>query len=479
MLPQFNFFFKDDIKWGEQEVIKFRWLLIFILVTTIGYRYFAGMKEWALMALTFLSIFIFYNYFLNVFIRRFNSSVWISYLSSSFDILILSIYIYYYGANYNPTAIATSATIFLYPVLILFSVLRYNGRLVIYSTWLIILVYNLVYFALRHSIPEYLINEVVSIDWAGQVFRSSYLAIMGYLMFSIPEMVKRLVDRQINVINGYNERESKLSVEAQQAKLQLGKEREFNEKLNRQANFISEQKEKLEAANATKDRLFSIVGHDLRSPFSVQCSLSELLAADYDNMTKEEVLEIINAINTSAQQGLGLLSNLLDWATVPTDEDFPQTPVGVTSIIQESVALLHTNAKYKNISVKTSMKEELYICVNRNMLETIIRNLLSNAIKFSPRDNKVDIKVEKEGSNVSISIKDNGVGISKDKQRDLFKIGNSSSPGTEEEPGTGVGLMLCKELVEKNNGTIQVDSEPGKGSVFTVKLPVFSQTSVS
>ncbi len=477
MLPQFNFFFKDDIRWGEQEIIKFRWLLIFILISFIGYRYLIGMKEWALMALTFSLIFIFYNYFLNIVIRRFKSSVWISYFSTTIDILILSGYLYYYGALYDPTAIVTSATVLLYPVLILFSVLRYNGRLVFYSTGLIILVYNSVYLFLRPSIPQSLIDQVDSMGWDGQIFRSSYLALMGYFMFSIPKMVERLVDRQVSVIKEHNERELRLAIEAQQAKSQLGKERELNEKLNRQAELIREQKEKLEVANATKDRLFSIVGHDLRSPFSVQCSLSELLATDHDNMSKEEVLEIVNAINTSAQQGLGLLSNLLDWATVPGDEDFPQTPVGVTSIVQETVALLYNNAKYKNIVIETSIDEDLHICVNRNMLETIIRNLLSNAIKFSPRNSKVEIRAGKDGHSVLISIRDNGVGISEDKINNLFEIGNLSSPGTEDEPGTGVGLLLCKELVEKNNGTIQVDSEPGKGSEFTVKLPVFSQTS--
>jgi len=361
MLPQFNFFFKDDIRWGEQEIIKFRWLLIFILISFIGYRYLIGMKEWALMALTFSLIFIFYNYFLNIVIRRFKSSVWISYFSTTIDILILSGYLYYYGALYDPTAIVTSATVLLYPVLILFSVLRYNGRLVFYSTGLIILVYNSVYLFLRPSIPQSLIDQVDSMGWDGQIFRSSYLALMGYFMFSIPKMVERLVDRQVSVIKEHNERELRLAIEAQQAK--------------------------------------------------------------------------------------------------------------------ETVALLYNNAKYKNIVIETSIDEDLHICVNRNMLETIIRNLLSNAIKFSPRNSKVEIRAGKDGHSVLISIRDNGVGISEDKINDLFEIGNLSSPGTEDEPGTGVGLLLCKELVEKNNGTIQVDSEPGKGSEFTVKLPVFSQTS--
>ena len=479
ILPRFRFFFKDDVKWGEQEIIKFRWLLIAVIFLFVGYRFATGMREWSVMAFSIAMVFVVYNSLLDILIRKFKSSIWISYFSTTIDIFILSGYIYFYGANFNPTAIATSATILLYPVLILFSVLRYERHLVIYSTILIILSYNLVYLVLRPKIPQELIDQIVSIGWDGQVFRSSYLALMGYFMFSIPKMVERLVDRQVKIIKEHDERELRLALEAEQAKLQLEREKALNEKLNKQAELIKEQKEKLEEANATKDRLFSIVGHDLRSPFSVQCSLTELLAADYDNMTKEEVLEIVNAINKSAQQGIGLLSNLLDWATVKSDDDVVQAPVSLEGTVQATVALFYSQAKYKNISVETSIDEDLQICVDRSMLETLIRNLLSNAIKFSPRNNKINIGAEKDGDCVSVYVKDNGIGMTKEQIDNLFKPGKNSLPGTEDEPGAGVGLMLCKELVEKNNGSIHVESEPDKGSKFIIKLPVFSQTTLS
>ncbi len=479
LLPRFRFFFKDDVKWGEQKIIKFRWLLISVIVIFVSYRFLTGMTKWSAMALSIVMIVVIYNFLLDILIRKFKSSIWISYLSTTSDIFILSGYIFFYGNNFNPTATATSVTILLYPVIIIFSVLRYERHLVIYSTIMIILSYNLVYLVLRPKIPQELIDQIVSIGWDGQVFRSSYLALMGYFMFSIPKMVERLVERQVKIIKEHDERELRLSLEAQQAKSQLEREKALNEKLNKQAELIREQKEKLEEANTTKDRLFSIVGHDLRSPFSVQCSLTELLAADFDNMTKKEVLEIVNAINKSAQQGIGLLSNLLDWATVKSDEDIVQAPISLKGTVMETVALFYSQAMYKNITIETSIDEDLQICVDRSMLETVIRNLLSNAIKFSPRNNKIHIGAEKDGDSISVYVKDNGIGMTNEQIDNLFKIDKNSLPGTEDEPGAGVGLMLCKELVEKNNGSIHVESKPDKGSKFIVKLPVFSQTSLS
>ena len=406
VLPKFNYFFKDAVKWGEQEIIKFRWFLISVVILFVGYRYATGMKEWSVMAIAFSLIFIFYNFLLDVLIKRFKSSVWISYFSTTIDILILSGYIYFYAAWYNQTAIATSSTVLLYPVLILFSVLRYERHLVIYSTVTIILVYNIIYLMIKPSLSDDILNQVASLGWDGQMFRSTYLALMGYFMFSIPKMVERLVGRQVSIIKEHNERELKLALEAQQVKTQLDKERALNEKLNEQAKVIQEQKEKLEAANKTKNRLFSIVGHDLRSPFSVQCSLTELLAADYDSMSKEEILEIVNAINKSAQQGIGLLSNLLDWATLTNGKNNPQPPVSINAIVHDTVALFFSQAMYKEITIETSIDEGLQLCVNRNMLETVLRNLLSNALKFSPRNSKVVVRAGKDSSGLFISVRD-------------------------------------------------------------------------
>ena len=479
VIPRFKFYLKDAVKWGEQEIIKFRWLLIFVVILFIGYRYATGMKEWAVMAMAFSMIFIFYNYLLDIIIKKFNSLVWISYFSTTVDIFILSGYIYFYAANYNHTAIATSSTVLLYPVLILFSVLRYERHLVIYSTVTIILAYNFIYFIIRPSIPEVILNSVASIGWDGQMFRSSYLALMGYFMFSIPKMVERLVDNQVSIIKEHNKRELKLALEAQLVKSQLDKERALNDKLNEQSKLIKEQKEKLEAANKTKNRLFSIVGHDLRSPFSVQCSLTELLAADYDNMSKEEILEIVNAINKSAQQGIGLLSNLLDWATISNGENIAQPPVVINTIVHETAALFYTQAMYKEIVIETSIPDDLQLCVNRNMLETVLRNLLSNAVKFSPRNSKIYVNAGRKDSCLFISVKDLGVGMTKEQKDCLFKLGMSSSPGTEDESGAGVGLVLCKELLEKNNGSIEVKSEPGKGAEFIINLPEFPNVTAS
>jgi signal transduction histidine kinase len=367
-------------------------------------------------------------------------------------------------------------------LLIVFAVLRYNGNLVVYTTVLVIVSHNISYALIAPEITDSLTNKIVSIDWGGQIFRNTYLALMGYFMYSIPKIMDKLIVRHIDTTEEHNKTEIKLALLKQKEKLvslQLEKERALTEKLNNQALLINKEKEKLEIANTTKDRLFSIVGHDLRSPFSTQCSLSELLETDYDNLSREEVLEIISAINKSAHQGIGLLSNLLDWATAEnSNENIIPGPVSIQKIVTEAMALFHNNAKHKNIEVTTSIDNDLTICVDGNMLETIIRNLISNAIKFSPKKSVVTIKAIKKANNVIINVTDNGIGMTPEHLAGLFKI-SKSLPGTEDEPGTGVGLMLCKELVEKNNGSIEVKSSPGKGSTFIVKLPAFSQSSVN
>ncbi|NPA37132.1 MAG: hypothetical protein GXO47_09830 [Chlorobi bacterium] len=475
----FSYFFKEDAKWGEQEIVRFRWMLIFVIIIFIGYRFFVlEMKDWTVVAFLFASVFVIYNSVLNFLIKKYKGSIVISYFSSSIDILILSGYIYVYASQINPTAISTSSTILLYPVLIMFSVLRYNGKLVIYSTVFAIVVYNLVFYLVMPEVTPDMLDNIASMGWDGQVFRSSYLALMGYFMFSIPKMINRLMDRQMAITNKQNDTELKLALEKQKKKLamsQLEKERALNEKLNEQSSLIKEQKEKLEEANKTKDRLFSIVGHDLRSPFSVQCSLTELLVTDFDGMTKEEKLEIINAINKTAHQGIGLLSNLLDWARTQNKSDSNFLgPVNVNKIINEAISLYYNKAKFKEIEILAECDEELIVFTDGNMVETLIRNLLSNAIKFSSRGGSVEVNALKKGNHIYIKVKDNGVGMTKEQVEKLFVIDKVTTEGTENEPGTGIGLMICKELVDKNNGSIEVSSTPGKGSEFTVKLPIFS-----
>ena len=144
---RFSYFFKEDAKWGEQEIVRFRWMLIFVIIFFIGHRYFVlEMKEWSMIASLFAAIFVFYNFMLTFFIKKYQGAILVSYFSSSIDILILSGYIYFYASRINPTAISTSSTILLYPILIMFSVLRYNGKLVIYSTAFAIIIYNLIFF---------------------------------------------------------------------------------------------------------------------------------------------------------------------------------------------------------------------------------------------------------------------------------------------------------------------------------------------
>ena len=226
--------------------------------------------------------------------------------------------------------------------------------------------------------------------------------------------------------------------------------------------------------NATKDRFFSIIGHDLRTPFSAILGVSDLLIKQFNNNNYEEADELITLINQSARQAYNLLENLLEWSRAQTGKiTFNPTAFDFSEIVRGTITLLQDAAREKSISITTSLPEPFPIVADTDMIQTVLRNLLSNGIKFTPNDGHINIKGEILENEIRVSVTDSGVGISPSNAKKLFSIEEScTTQGTNNETGTGLGLLLCKEFIEIHDGKIWVTSTPKKGSTFTFALPI-------
>ena len=235
----------------------------------------------------------------------------------------------------------------------------------------------------------------------------------------------------------------------------------------------------LNELNASKDKFFSIIAHDLKNPFSNIIGLSGILKEELKSGDPEMNKEIVDLINDSAVQTLKLLENLLEWAKSQTGKLlFNPAPINLREVYNEEFSLMYEMASSKHIDLINSIPEGLIITADRNMIKTILRNLVSNALKFTHKDGKVEVKATVVKKQVEISVSDNGIGMTKENIEKLFRIdANFSTNGTADEKGTGLGLFLCKEFVEKHNGKIWVESEAGKGSVFKFILPVVMSAS--
>lgn len=261
-------------------------------------------------------------------------------------------------------------------------------------------------------------------------------------------------------------------------KLQIEK---TNEELTLQKEEIQNVAFELEKANKTKDKFFSIIAHDLKSPFNALLGISGILLESHTTIEEEERETLIESIHGSSMKTYRLLENLLTWAQTQTGKiKFNTETINISVLITETISLLEEPTKNKEIKLLLNAEKDLSITADRNMIDTVIRNLVSNAIKFTPKGGTITIKSETVADEnnqkfAEISVKDNGVGIASEIQSKLFKITeNVSTKGTEKETGTGLGLILCKEFIEKHHGDIRVESELDKGSEFSFRIPIFS-----
>jgi len=229
--------------------------------------------------------------------------------------------------------------------------------------------------------------------------------------------------------------------------------------------------------NRDKDKLFSVLAHDLRSPLGSMMNLTALLSENIHDFDQAELIEIAGTLNKSATQTFQLLNDLLAWSAVQMGRGEREKEIfSVYEVVSETVIILAAEANRKQIEIHTEINNESVAFADKFAIQTVIRNLLSNAIKFTDAQGTVTINAEPIHNNIMISVTDTGVGITKEKQKKIFRVDTvSSSPGTDGEKGTGFGLLLCKDLVERNGGKIWMESEKGKGSKFHFTLPVREQ----
>jgi len=229
----------------------------------------------------------------------------------------------------------------------------------------------------------------------------------------------------------------------------------------------------LKELNASKDKFFSIIAHDLRNPFNAIIGLTDILLLDLPFQDTRKMQRTLENIKGSSQQAHELLENLLLWARSQTGTmTFYPEPVDVKTLLEKSIELVRVQAVRKNIEIHTDFKGCCMAKVDVNMINTVLRNLFTNALKFTPQNGDIHIGLSTNNGFCVLSVKDTGIGIAPEKIGTLFNIDTShKTKGTDQEPGTGLGLILCKEFVEKHRGRIEVDSEPGRGSEFRVFLP--------
>ena len=241
----------------------------------------------------------------------------------------------------------------------------------------------------------------------------------------------------------------------------------------RQEELIKQKNIQLAELNATKDKFFSIIAHDLRNPFSGILGFSDLLVNSTREYSSQEISQYAGFINQAAQNAYKLLENLLEWARAQTGKiEFKPLETDLNKLVLDIISLLENSAKAKNISINNQVSANLFVFADVNMLNTILRNLITNAIKFTQTNGQITLSSLVQNNEVIITVSDTGVGIDSDTLAKLFNISEKVSHlGTNDEKGTGLGLLLCKEFVLKHGGKIWVESELGKGSDFKFSLP--------
>ena len=275
-------------------------------------------------------------------------------------------------------------------------------------------------------------------------------------LLKVAVSITRMSDR-------YQKKLLRANEKIKQQKLELEK---TNKKLNQLLKDFRE-------LNATKDKFFSIIAHDLKGAFSVQLSGSKLLSEHIDIMDKETIKTVGEELKTNTKNLLNLLENLLHWSRIQMGRiKYKPHKLLLNELTEECIKLMKGRAIEKEIQLYSQIEKNTFVYADQEMVNLVLRNLVSNAIKFTNRGGTVYITSKKQGKFVEIAITDTGVGISKEKIDKLFRIDeNYTTRGTENEKGTGLGLILCKEFVEKNKGKIWIESKLGEGTSVKFTLP--------
>ena len=239
---------------------------------------------------------------------------------------------------------------------------------------------------------------------------------------------------------------------------------------------IVEYSEELKEINASKDKFFSIIAHDLKSPFHGLLGLTRMIAEEYNTMSKDEIKNYLKVIKESTESTYKLIENLLEWSRLESGKiKYNPALQNMFMIVEDTRILLNQNARLKNINLKNKVSHQSFIWGDDAMLQSLVQNLISNAIKFTPNGGSIEVLEKQQDDFIEYTISDSGVGIKEKDLDKLFRIDVSfSTKGTQQEKGTGLGLILCKEIVNIHGGNIKVTSKIGAGTkiIFTLKKPL-------
>lgn len=249
--------------------------------------------------------------------------------------------------------------------------------------------------------------------------------------------------------------------------------KEQKEELEEFNQLLLKSQKKLKETNKTKDKFFNIIAHDLKGPFSSFLTVTDILSNDPDSLTEEKKLYLLQSLNQSALYLESLLENLLQWARTQSGTlEVRMRCVHLNDIVRQNLKLLHMNAQSSKVVLVNNIEEEIEVSADPNLLNTVFRNLLSNAVKFSENGGQVEICSKSLNRKfIEVSIKDQGIGIAQEDIPKLFRIDESTKLiGNSTKKGTGFGLILCKEFIEKQGGKVKVESELGVGTTFSFTL---------
>jgi signal transduction histidine kinase len=242
---------------------------------------------------------------------------------------------------------------------------------------------------------------------------------------------------------------------------------------------VDQRTKELKELNATKDKFFSIIAHDLKNPFNTLLGFSELMMNNLDTYDRQQIAEFVTIIHSTSKNAYSLLENLLEWSRTQTGRiELKPDVVNLFKLVEGNINLLDGIASNKDVKLINDVKSDATAFADHNMINTVVRNLLTNALKYTSKGGTVNVTSEVTDERAVIKVKDTGVGIREENLEKLFRIDvNYSTRGTEDETGTGLGLILCKEFIQRNKGEIKVKSTFGIGSEFSFSLPICASSS--
>jgi len=471
-----KYLFRDEALRGEKLALKFRWILIVVVLAFVVITFLRGHIKEASYALIPSSVFLGYNLLLSYYVKIGKNIYSLRYFSTTLDILILTVHIFINSVFFSDIAVSTTASIFIYPILMFLSVLRYDKKLIVYATFLSIVLFNINYYLRFSFIDPHLIDQVISSDPIGHTYKSGYLLLMGIFFLQVPNLVYRYISKQKKSLLKKNKIKLDLAIEQKEKgllKTNLDELHDLNKEMLAKNQEIKEKNDLLKELNSTNDKLLSFISHDMKNSFSTMASIIETFSENYQNLDSNDIKDALKVLSRHSKTNYQLFENLLQWARSKSGE-LPLIKDEIDLyLFLNSVQELYTEAlAAKDIEMEILFQEGLKVFADRYMLDSIVGNLISNALKFTPEGGKIEIDAVTGERNVLLSVKDTGIGIPEEALKNVFSVGASiHSVGTNQEKGSGFGLILCSELIRRNGGNIFVKSKTGEGSVFSITLP--------